>query len=128
MSIKSKSDKHFIIKPGDIIIIAAVLLVAVIAVLFINNQKEGNKVIITSCGRTTSYPLDKDRVIDVYSENGGHNVVIISDGKVCVKEADCKNQICVEHSPIYKDHESIACLPNKMFVEIVSDIANDIDN
>ena len=125
---RSRSDSHLIIKPGDIIIIAAVLLVAVIAVLFINNSGDGNTVVITSGKNTATYSLEKDRKIDVQSENGGHNTVVISDGKVWVCQADCKNQICVNHSPIYKDHESIVCIPNKMIVKIVSNNDNDIDN
>ena len=46
------------------------------------------------------------------------NTVEIKDGAVTVTNADCKNQICVNHSAITKKGESIICLPNKVIAEI----------
>ena len=46
------------------------------------------------------------------------NTVEIKDGAVAVTNADCKNQICVNHAAITKKGESIICLPNKVIAEI----------
>ncbi len=125
---KLQSDNSLQLKIGDLIIIAAVLLIAGLAVLFIMQKKEGNEVLITSDDSTKVYSLNKDREIKIRNKNGGYNLVIIKNKSVFVKEADCKNQICVDHKPINKDHETIVCLPNKLFIEIKSSNYNDIDN
>ena len=46
------------------------------------------------------------------------NTVEIKDGKVSVTQADCKNQICVNHKAITEKGKSIICLPNKVIAEI----------
>ena len=48
----------------------------------------------------------------------GTNVVIIQDGIVYMKDATCKNQICVNTGKISKKGEMIVCLPNKVTVKI----------
>lgn len=125
---KSQKDSSLILKKGDLIIIAAVLLVAGIAVLLIMHQKQGDEVLVTSNGSTVSYALNVDRKLELNGPSGEYNLIIISDGQVWMEEADCRNQICVHHKPIYKNHESIVCLPNKVFVEVVGSTPNEIDN
>lgn len=69
------------------------------------------------------YPLSKDDTIRV----GGTNVVEILDGKVKMKKADCKDQLCVRQHEISKNRESIICLPNQVVVEISSGEESDYD-
>ena len=45
----------------------------------------------------------------------------IKDGKVTMKEADCKDQICADHKAIEKSGETIVCLPHKVVIEIRSE-------
>lgn len=125
---KSQKDSSLILKKGDLIIIAAVLLVAGIAVLLIMHQKQGDRILVTSNGSTVSYALNVDRKVEIKGDLRGYNLLIISDGRAWMEEADCRNQICVHHKPIYKNHESIVCLPNKVFVEVVGSTPNEIDN
>ena len=115
-------------KKGDLIIIAVILCFTGVAALLIMHQKNGDKVIITSGENEKLYYLNEDRTVNVACENGGYNIVVIKDGKVWVEEADCKNQICVNHKPVCKDHESIVCIPHKLIVEIKSREKNEIDN
>ena len=102
-------------KKGDIIIILSVFLAAVVMFLFwFLGKKSGTTVTVTKDNEVIySVPLNEDTVLDA-----GTNVIIIENGKVWVKEANCKNQICVNHKPIKKTGEVIACLPNKVMVEI----------
>ena len=55
------------------------------------------------------------------------NVVEIKDGKVCMEESSCKNQICVETGWISKKNEIIVCLPNQVYVTIEDDSASSGD-
>jgi hypothetical protein len=48
----------------------------------------------------------------------GYNEVLIKDGKVIMREADCRDQICVKESGISRVGEINVCLPNRVSVEI----------
>ena len=54
-------------------------------------------------------------------EKNGTNVMQIKDGKVTMKKADCKDQICADHKAIEKSGETIVCLPHKVVIEIRSE-------
>ena len=110
------------LRRNDVIFIA--ILVAVIAVagvclyLF---RGEGNSVTLSVDGKViATYSLDKDMVKDVYTEDGGHNRLVIKDGKAWVEEASCPDGICAAHKPIHREGESIVCLPNKVVVTVVT--------
>ena len=51
--------------------------------------------------------------------------MVISDGKVRVDLADCPDGICVAHRPIFRDGESIVCLPNRVVVTVITDNSED---
>ncbi len=47
-----------------------------------------------------------------------HNTVVIKNGRVYMKNADCKNQICVNTPEISSFGQQIICLPNRVIVEV----------
>lgn len=51
-------------------------------------------------------------------ETGSYNLISVSDGRVTMEAADCRDQICVRHKPVSSDRESIICLPHKLVVAI----------
>lgn len=55
------------------------------------------------------------------AEGASYNLISVSDGRVVVEAADCKDQICVRHKPVSSRGESIICLPHRLVVEIVGD-------
>lgn len=121
-------NNYYYLKKGDLIMVAAILFVAGIAALLIMHQKRGNEVIIISGDDEKCYSINENRTIQVKYENEGYNVVVIHDGMVWVDEADCSNQICVNHKPIYKNNESIVCVPHKLMIVIKNSTVNEIDN
>lgn len=123
----SKNDIYRM-KKGDYIIIAAVLLFAAIAVIFIYCRKNGDAVVINDNDIIHTYSLNDDREIDIRNDSGEYNIIIIRNHSVWVEEASCKNQICVHHDAISKDGESIICVPNGVSVTVKADSKNDIDN
>ena len=48
--------------------------------------------------------------------------------EVYMEKANCKDLICVKHKPISKNGESIICLPNQVYIEVISDVEKEIDN
>lgn len=102
------------LRKGDIVIIAAVLVLAVFSAAFAFSRGWGETVTVKADNETVyTGSLYYDRTVKLAG-----NTVVIENGSVYVSDADCKNQICVNHSPITKKGESIICLPNKVIVEI----------
>lgn len=102
-------------KKGDFIIIASVVAAFVLSVaLLFSFSKQPSRVIIKQDNKIIyDQSIDKNASFDT-----GTNTVVIKDGVVFVKEASCKNQVCVNSGKISKKGESIVCLPNKVIVEI----------
>lgn len=104
----------------DIFLIIGLLAVAGLSYLFLVKSREqtGNRIVITVDGEEYgAYPLDQDREIEVKSKSG-YNVVVIEDGQVYIKEADCPDKYCVKQGKISGRHESLVCLPHKLIVEV----------
>ena len=102
------------LKKGDIVIITAVLVLAVFSAAFAFSRGGGGTVTVKADNETVyTGSLYYDRTVKLDG-----NTVVIENGSVYVSDADCKNQICVNHSPITKKGGSIICLPNKVIVEI----------
>ena len=118
-------------KKKDMMIIAAVLILAGIMALFINYGQEtsGETVRIMIDGKEYGkYSLMSEQVIEVVNEFGV-NKITIKDGQVFMKKADCPDQYCVKHRTISKTNETIVCLPHKLVVEVLAQgDAGDIDS
>lgn len=109
-------------KKKDIILIAAVLVIALIGYAAIKmTQKDGKQVVITVDGKEVyQTSIGKDQTYEIPVKNGV-NIMQIKDGKVTMKEANCKDQICADHKAIEKSGETIVCLPHKVVIEIKSE-------
>ncbi|MDR3037642.1 MAG: NusG domain II-containing protein [Coriobacteriales bacterium] len=51
----------------------------------------------------------------------GVNVIVIKAGQVYVEQADCPNQVCVNHAAISRVGQSIVCLPHTLVVTILDE-------
>ena len=102
-------------KKKDIILIAAVLAISLISLVAIKmTQKDGKEVTVTVEGKEVyKTSIKKDQIYQIPEKNGT-NVMQIKDGKVTMKKADCKDQICADHKAIEKSGETIVCLPHKV--------------
>ena len=107
---------------NDAILIAGVLLVAVGLLVYLNFfRSEGNTVTVTVDGTEYGvYSLAENRTEDIYSGEDGlhHNRLVIKDGKVYMEAASCPDGICVAHKSVFRDGESIICLPNRVVVTV----------
>ena len=102
---------------ADIILIAAVLIIALSVFLFVElSRKEGAFVRVSVNGeRVAEYSLSVD---GEYSLNGGTNILVIENGEAYIKWADCPRQICVKDGKISHTGERITCLENRVVVEV----------
>ena len=47
----------------------------------------------------------------------GDNVILVSNGRIEMKSADCPDKLCVEHGELKVSSSPIVCLPNKVVIK-----------
>ena len=116
-------------KKNDKILIGVILLLGILTWLVIAiTKQEGSKVRVTVDGKEyTVLSLSKDTSYTVELENGEWNTFVIQDGHVDMTEASCPDKLCVHHSDISYQNETIVCLPNKVVLQIIGGKENDVD-
>lgn len=104
-------------KLRDIILIAAILVVALAAFLFVELGKEdGARVVVAVEGsEIATYSLFDN---GEYALNGGTNILHIENGVAWLVDANCPDKLCVHQGKIDKTGEVITCLPNKLTVTV----------
>lgn len=107
-------------KKGDWFLIGGVLLLAGAALIWMQVAKTGgSQVVIRIDGRVTrTYDLMEDRTIVLEGIGGGHNTLVIQDGKAFFSGADCPDLLCVRQGEVSCDGQTIVCLPNRVVAEI----------
>ena len=115
---------------NDILLISALVIIPVV-ILLVNispDNAASGTVVITVDGEIYALAhLSEDTEIIVNTENG-INHVLIKNGEAWVSDADCSEQICVQHRAISKTGEQIVCLPHRVVLEIISGEDTDIDS
>ena len=110
---------------NDVIFIAIILLIAAVgAVYLFFFRAEGDTVRVTVDGDIYAvYSLTDDVYEYIITGDDGENsnLLVIKDGRAYVESASCPDGICVNHHAIYRDGESIVCLPNKVVVTVVKE-------
>lgn len=114
---------------NDVILVGVLLLVCAVGILYLFVLREsGNVVKVTVDGELYGvYSLAEDITEEIRSgENGSAiNRLIIRDGRAYMETASCPDGICVSHRPIFRNGESIVCLPNRVVVTVFTDDAAD---
>ena len=108
------------------ILIAAILvfLVSVCLSVFILRHSDKQIIEIVQDGELL-YTFDlndaADRVIRISAPDGGYNLVQIQNGTICISEADCPDQTCVNTGALKSDYLPIVCLPHKLIVRFAEE-------
>lgn len=103
-------------------ILAGILLILSLAVslsVFLKGHAEGASVVVVAVDGETvgTYSLQDDAEIPIDNEYG-HNLIVISEGKVFIRESDCDGRDCVAMGRISKGGDRIVCLPHRLEVYI----------
>ncbi len=106
------------------IIIFAVTVVLCTAITVFFRFLPGEKIAVISKDGEILYRIDLSSVEENYTIDLGGNVILIENGHVCMKSAECPDKLCVKQGRI-SDIGSIVCLPNKVIIEI--DRNGDVD-
>ena len=115
---KTSEKKKYLL---DIIFIAAILTISLVAVgIMLLTRRDGAEVVVSVGGKEVGrYSLAEN---GEYSVNGGSNVFVIENGEVYMKTATCHGyQDCIEAGKIKYKNETVVCLPNKVELRIVGE-------
>ena len=118
------------VKPADICIIAAVLLLScgIFAVHARQFSGSAQRVDITVDGKLyATYPFSERnsaKVVEIQTKFGYNKVEIAKTG-VRVMDADCPDKLDVRTNPITRPGQSIICLPNRLVITLAGDTSVD---
>lgn len=117
------SEKKIVLKRNDLWLILGLLTIAAAGLIYLFVfRKTGDSVRVTVDGKMYGeYLLSQNITEDIATgENGEyHNRLVIRDGKAYMEFATCPDGICVSHAPIFRDGESIVCLPQRVVITII---------
>jgi len=101
------------LRKGDFAVFAIAIAAALLLYFILHfNNRSANTVMIYENGVLVT---TKSLLIDAEIKLAG-NTVEIKNGQVFMKDADCKDKICVKHQPI-SNVGSIICLPNQVIIK-----------
>lgn len=102
-----------------IAVISVVFISALIASVMLFRNTDKNYIEIVQDNKAL-YKIDlnvtSNQTIKIDDNNGGYNIVEISDGEVRISEADCPDKTCVNTGFLSSDIP-IVCLPHKLVIK-----------
>ena len=121
---EQKKQGRFLLR-NDVLFIAVLLVVCAVGMFYLFVIRDsGNTVKVTVDGELYgTYSLSDNIEKDIVTGKDGSNLnrFAVRDGKVYMDEASCPDGICVAHRPIFREGESIVCLPNKVVITVFTE-------
>lgn len=119
--------KNSLLRPWDILIVLAlvVLSFAPIVVFSLNRADSPIQEAVLSVDgkKIKTFGLSDESQSYTYlykDKDGDENLIQVKGSKIRIKEASCKDQVCVRRGWIDESGETIVCLPHKLLIEIKS--------
>lgn len=104
-----------------IVVFSFVALLCLGIWLFISNVSSPSKIVGIYKDGSLVEKIDLNSVTDereiTLSGDFGDNVILVSNGRIEMKSADCPDKICVEHGELKSSSSPIVCLPNKVVIK-----------
>lgn len=112
-------------KNRKLIILVALIFAASACLSFIVLRKSDKQAVEIVQDGTVLYTFDlndtADREIRISAPDGGYNLVQIQNGTICISEADCPDQTCVNMGILKSDYLPVVCLPHKLILRFAED-------
>lgn len=117
-------------KRRDIVLIA--LLLAAALALYVGAQLLGademSSVVVTIDGaEVLRKPLAVNDSYEIRQDDGSVNVITVENGAVYMKEANCRDGLCVQQGKMRSAAKTIVCLPHKLVVTLSGEPAQQED-
>lgn len=103
------------------VILLSVMVLAVLGFLIGMTYllRRGERIVITVEGEVYgSYRLSDEQDIKISRDGKVVNIVRIEDDKAYMYLADCPDHLCQRQGAVYREGESIICLPNRVAVTV----------
>ena len=117
-----KSSVSFKVKNRIWIIVFSVAALICFGVwLFISNVSSPTSVVGIYKDGSLVEKIDLNSVTNEYeitlSGEYGDNTILVSNGHIIMKSADCPDKLCVKHGELKNSSSPIVCLPNKVVIK-----------
>lgn len=100
-------------------IVVAIAMVCIVMIACMMFTDHGSTVTITQDG-SVLYTIDLSKVEEPYeltvSYGEHYNIIAVEPGQIYVREADCSNQVCVDHGILQQAGAPITCLPHHLII------------
>ena len=109
-----------------ILIFSVVLVICLAATAFLYlHSSNSSTVTILQDGKIIR-EIDLSAVKNPYSfvvndPNGGSNTILVEPGRICVKDADCPDLVCVHRGWLSDSSAPIVCIPHRLVIQIGGD-------
>lgn len=104
-----------------IIVFSVAALICFGVWLFISNVSSPTSVVGIYKDGSIVDKIDLNSVTNEYeitlSGEYGDNIILVSNGHIKMKSADCPDELCVEHGELKNSYSPIVCLPNKVVIK-----------
>jgi len=110
-----KKKEYCLFRIWDVFVLVLVLALLAVTLYFVISPKRGQMAEVYRDGeliRTLSLDVDTEIILEDLT-------IVVEDGSIFVKYADCPDKICERRGRIYNAGESIICLPNKIIIKVV---------
>lgn len=118
-------------KKRDVMIIAA-LLAGAIGLFAVSQLSLGgamSSVVVTVSGQEVlRKPLAVEGTYEIKQEDGSVNVIAVENGAVYMKEANCRDGLCISQGKMRNGAKSIVCLPHQLVVQLEGEKAETQDD
>ena len=83
---------------------------------------EASTVVVTLDGEEVlRRPLAMEDTYEIAQEDGSVNIIAVEDGAVYMKEANCRDGLCIRQGKMKNGAKTIVCLPHKLVVKMDGD-------
>lgn len=113
-------------KIGDIVSILLVLGIGVSGIVYSLSAKPGKTIKISSPYGSYRYSLTQERTLKIPGKLGDI-LLEIKGGAVRITQSTCPLKICIKKGWIYRQGDSIICLPNQVIIRVEGDKEQDFD-
>lgn len=104
-----------------IIFITVVVFVVSAVIMFISMKPSENNIVEVVQNGKIIYTFDlltaENQSIKIKSPDGkSSNTITISDGNICISDAECPDKICVNSGFLKYESMPVVCLPNRLII------------
>lgn len=113
-------------RKGDLIVIAAILVVAAAFMLWSNSNSEAPQAVITVNGETfetVDLQSVKEKII-IKPETTPEVVIVAENGAIRFESAGCEDKLCIACGSLSKHGDTAVCLPAKTAITVMG---SDVD-